>query len=243
MKADWPKHIAIIMDGNGRWAQERGFPRILGHREGARNVKHITTVCTELGIEILSLYAFSAENWTRPSREINLLMKLIKIYAVRERPLFMSHNTQVKVIGDIEKLPKDVRDALQKTVEMTKHNTGLILQLALSYGGRDEIVRAARDLASKAKNGEIEPEEISEDLFSQTLDTAGRNDPDLLIRTSGELRISNYLLWQTAYSEFYFTEKYWPDFKETELLEALDAYAKRKRRFGGVEFHSTSTTK
>lgn len=227
-----PNHIAIIMDGNGRWAKRRLLPRIYGHREGALNIRRLTTFCSDLGVKILTLYAFSKENWSRHPREVSLLMKLLKIYAVRERALFMKNQVRLQVIGDLAPIPSFAREALEETIRMTAGNSGMILQLALSYGGRDEIVRAAQKLADRVKAGEISSAEITESLFSQSLDTAGQPDPDLLIRTSGEQRISNYLLWQNAYTEFYFTEKMWPEFSEQDLLDAIAEFQRRERLFG-----------
>lgn len=230
-----PRHIAIIMDGNGRWAQSRGVPRIQGHRVGARNVRTLTTYASERGIEILTLYAFSQENWSRPSREIQLLMLLLKIFAVRERHLLMSQNVRLQTIGDLSRLPAFARDELEKTVELTRQNSKMVLQLALSYGGRAEIVRAFERMHDKMKRGELSERSISEELVAQHLDTAGQPDPDLIIRTSGEQRISNFLLWQSAYSEFFFTPKYWPDFSAADLEEAIAVYHRRERRFGGLK--------
>ncbi len=230
-----PRHIAIIMDGNGRWASERGLLRIQGHREGARNVRRLSIHCSSIGVQVLTLYAFSVENWIRPSREIQMLMRLLKIFAVRERPIFMENNVRLETIGDLARLPEWARESLEETKELTKKNTGMVLQLALSYSGRDEMVRATKKIAEKVKNGQINPAEITEDIFSAHLDTAQFPDPDLVIRTSGELRMSNYLLWQSAYSEFYFTDKYWPDFREPELQKALQSFSKRERRYGGVQ--------
>jgi len=230
-----PRHIAIIMDGNGRWAQSRGVPRIQGHRVGARNVRTLTTYASDRGVEILTLYAFSQENWSRPSREIQLLMLLLKIFAVRERSLLMSQNVRLQTIGDLGRLPAFARDELEKTVELTQKNSKMVLQLALSYGGRAEIVRAFERIRERMKQGELSEKSISEELVSQHLDTAGQPDPDLIIRTSGEQRISNFLLWQSAYSEFFFTPKYWPDFSSTDLEEAIAVYHLRERRFGGLK--------
>lgn len=235
MQTGFPRHIAIIMDGNGRWAESRGKLRIQGHREGARNVRHLTIACSKTDLQILTLYAFSSENWSRPKREIDLLMKLLRVYAIRERPIFMENNVRLQVIGDWSRLPAFATDALRKTIELTSKNTGLVLQLALSYGSRDEIVRATRALASRVKAGELNPEDISENLLEASLDTAGQPAPDLMIRTGGELRISNYLLWQAAYAEFYFTEVMWPEFSFEELVKAAQAFHGRERRFGGVK--------
>ncbi|MDB5036955.1 MAG: undecaprenyl diphosphate synthase [Bacteriovoracaceae bacterium] len=230
-----PKHIAIIMDGNGRWAKKRGLPRIFGHREGARNVKRMATACSNLGIEILTIYGFSVENWNRPEREVSLLMKLMKVYSGVGRKLCMENNVRFDLIGEIEKLPDFLKEGLLKLKDLTKQNTGMLLQAALSYGGRDEITRAVKKIATDVKEGKLLPEEINEELISKSLDTKGQTDPDLVIRTSGEYRISNYLLWQSAYAEFYFTDVLWPDFSEAELQKAIESFNARERRFGGVE--------
>jgi len=223
------------MDGNGRWAKARGFPRILGHREGARNVKRISTACSDRGIEILTLYTFSVENWLRPGREVSLLMRLLKIYVVRERAIFMKNNIRLKTIGDTSRLPDEVRKTLKETIELTANNTGMVLQLALSYGGRDEMLRLMQRMVEEVRMGELASEEISEEWVSKHLDTEGQVDPDLVIRTSGELRTSNFLIWQTAYSEFYFTETLWPDFDVRDLELAFEDFRSRERRFGTVE--------
>lgn len=230
-----PKHIAIIMDGNGRWAKQRGLPRIFGHREGARNVKRIATACSNLGIEILTIYGFSVENWNRPAREVELLMKLMKVYSHVGQKLCRENNSRFDLIGETDKLPSFLKNALLKLKEDTRHNTGMLLQAALSYGGRNEITRAVRSISEKVKSGELQPSAISEKLISQALDTRGQTDPDLVIRTSGEYRISNYLLWQSAYAEYYFTDVLWPDFSEVELGKAIESFSQRERRFGGVE--------
>ena len=226
-----PAHIAIIMDGNGRWAKERGLARSAGHRAGAQAVRAIVEECARLGVGFLTLYAFSSENWVRPKNEINSLFTLLVEFLTVETPRLAAQNVSLGVIGDIGKLPLPSRMALAHAREATSKSTGMRLNLALNYGGRDEIVRAARKLFASVKN----PAEIDESKFAQCLDTAGQPDPDLLIRTSGELRLSNYLLWQCAYSEFYFTPVYWPDFTPAELRGALEAFAARKRRFGATE--------
>jgi undecaprenyl diphosphate synthase len=238
-----PKHIAIIMDGNGRWAKRRGLPRIFGHREGARNVKRIATACSDLGIKILTIYGFSVENWNRPAREVELLMKLMKVYSHVGRKLCRENNVRFDLIGEIEKLPTFLREALLELREATSKNSGMLLQAALSYGGRNEITRAIRKLAQKVAGGELRPEEITEDIISGALDTQGQTDPDLVIRTSGEYRISNYLLWQSAYAEYYFTDVLWPDFSKDELMKAIEAFGQRERRFGGVEPVKTESVK
>lgn len=226
-----PSHIAIIMDGNGRWARERGLERSAGHRAGAEAVRAVVEECARLGVNYLTLYAFSSENWARPKNEISSLFTLLVEFLTVETPRLAAQNVSLGVIGDIGKLPLPSRLALSHAREATAKGAGMRLNLALNYGGRDEIVRAAKKLFASVKN----QSEIDENKFAQFLDTAGQPDPDLLIRTSGELRLSNYLLWQCAYSELYFTPIYWPDFTPAELHRALEAYAVRKRRFGATE--------
>lgn len=226
-----PSHIAIIMDGNGRWAKERGFERSAGHRAGAEAVRSIVEECARLGVSHLTLYAFSSENWARPQNEISSLFRLLVEFLTVETSRLAEQDISLGVIGDIGKLPFPSRLALARARDVTAKCAGMRLNLALNYGGRDEIVRAAKKLFASVKN----PAEIDENKFAQFLDTAGQPDPDLLIRTSGEMRLSNYLLWQSAYSEFYFTPVYWPDFTVAELHKALEAYARRKRRFGATE--------
>jgi len=228
------RHIGIIMDGNGRWAQRRGLPRIEGHRAGAKNLRKITTHAARRGLEILTVYAFSRENWTRPAREIRMLMMLLKLYATRERAVMMKENIRLVVVGNLSGLPETARRELEKTIEITKDNTGLTLQLALDYGGRAEIVEAAKRIAKNYKSGEISLDDINEDLVSSLLWTRGQPDPDLIIRTSGEIRLSNFLLWQSAYAELYFTSKNWPEFSAADFDEALESFHGRERRFGGV---------
>ena len=223
------------MDGNGRWAQSRGVPRIQGHRVGARKVRELTTYAQDRGVEILTLYAFSHENWSRPSREVQLLMLLLKIFAVRERALLMKQNVRLRTIGDLSRIPSFAREELEKTIEMTRNNSKMTLQLALSYGGRAELTRAFGKMAQKIQSGVLTASEISEELVCEYLDTAGQPDPDLIIRTSGEQRISNFLLWQSAYSEFYFTPRFWPDFSAEDFEEAIAVYHQRERRFGGLK--------
>lgn len=235
MQTQIPSHVGIIMDGNGRWAQARGMARIEGHRVGSRKVRKIALHAKERGVKVLTLYAFSHENWSRPTKEVNLLMMLLKIYAIRERAILMKHNVRLGVIGQIEKLPDFARKELEATMALTKKNDGMLLQLALSYGSRAELTTAMQAIAQDVKSGKLEPAEISEELISCRLMTAGQPDPDLIIRTSGEQRISNFLLWQAAYSEFYFTEKAWPEFWEADFDEALEVYAQRERRFGGLQ--------
>lgn len=233
-----PRHVAIIMDGNGRWASSRGFERLYGHRRGKASVKAIVELSRKIGIEYLSLYAFSEENWERPDGEVKGLMNLLKRYATTELDKMMKNGVRLKVIGNMRKLPPDVRQALRHTIEQTKRNRDLTVILALSYSAREEIANAAKSLARKVKRGDLEPEEINEDTIAQSLGTAGIPDPDLLIRTSGEIRLSNFLLWQVAYTEIYITETLWPDFREKQFIEALRQFQKRDRRFGRVSSKS-----
>ncbi len=229
-----PRHIAIIMDGNGRWAQQRGLPRIYGHRVGVESVREIVRTCASLGVEYLTLYTFSKENWKRPSDEVHTLMSMLRHLLRREVEELNRRNVVIRAIGRIEELPKDVIEELHRAIEITRNNTGLKLYLALSYGGRTEIVDAVRRLAEKIQAGEIQPGEITEDLFRAFLYDPELPDPDLLIRTSGEMRISNFLLWQIAYTELYITPTLWPDFRRKELLQAIEEYNRRERRFGGL---------
>jgi len=227
-----PRHVAIIMDGNGRWANLRGLPRIEGHRMGVRSVRAIVECARELRIPCLTLYAFSLENWGRPEPEVMALMTLLKEFLVSELSLLLRHRIRLRVIGETSSLPFAVRQVLEHTVSSTAGNSEMTLTLGLSYAGRNEIVRASRRLAAEAADGRIAPEEITEEMFATRLDTAGIPDPDLVIRTSGELRISNFLLWQSAYAEFAFTDVLWPDFGKAEFLQALEEYSRRHRRFG-----------
>jgi undecaprenyl diphosphate synthase len=230
-----PRHVAIIMDGNGRWASLRGLPRIEGHRMGVRSVRAVVECARELRIPCLTLYAFSLENWGRPEPEVLALMTLLKEFLVSERSLLRRQRIRLRVIGEISSLPSPVRRVLERTVSSTAGNTEMTLTLGLSYAGRNEIVRAARRLAAEAAEGKIAPEGITEEVFSSRLDTEGIPDPDLVIRTSGEIRISNFLLWQSAYAEFAFTDVLWPDFGKAEFLQALEEYSRRHRRFGLTE--------
>ena len=229
-----PTHVAIIMDGNGRWAKKRNMPRVKGHYEGMQTVKKITKYASKLGIQYLTLYAFSTENWARPKEEVNYLMDLPEKMFTSFMPELMENNVKVEVIGVVEKLPENTRKAVEDAVEQTKNNTGLKLVFALNYGSKDEIVTAVKRIAQGAANNEYKVEEIDEQLISDNLFTKDTPDPDLLIRTSGEQRISNFLLWQIAYSEFIFTKVAWPDFVEEELYKALLEYQSRDRRFGGL---------
>jgi undecaprenyl diphosphate synthase len=222
------------MDGNGRWAKKKVLNRIRGHEEAVKSVREIIEECSRLGIEQLTLYSFSTENWKRPRSEVEALMRLLSRYLVEERKTIRKNNVRFTAIGQIEALPKNVQKELEITRQESKNNTGLVVCLALSYGGRDEIVRASRLLAEDVARGRLKPEEITEDLFASRLYTRGMSDPDLLIRTAGELRISNFLLWQISYAEIWVTPVLWPDFRKEHLYEALEAYAKRERRFGGV---------
>lgn len=229
-----PRHVAIIMDGNGRWAQSQGQPRIEGHRRGVASVRRTTEHAARLGIEQLTLYCLSSENWRRPAAELEFLMCLLEKYMIEERELIMRENIRVCMIGRREGLPASTLAELDHTVELASGNTGMTLCLAINYGARDEIAAAARQLADDARSGLVDPATIDEDLFASRLSTAGMPDPDLLIRTAGELRVSNFLLWQISYAEIWVTQSCWPDFDETLLEEALADFARRDRRFGGL---------
>ena len=227
-----PKHIAIIMDGNGRWAKLRNKPRVFGHREGAKSVRKIVEATARLGIKNLTLYAFSTENWNRPKHEVKTLMKLLVSALKRELVLMKKNNIKLNAIGHTDKMPENVQHELQEVLDETKKNTGLVLTLALSYGARQEIQRAIKEISYKVKNNIISVENVDENIINKHLYTQNLPDVDLLIRTSGEVRISNFLLWQIAYAELYFTEELWPDFDETSLLNAITDYQLRERRFG-----------
>ncbi|OGP71551.1 MAG: di-trans,poly-cis-decaprenylcistransferase [Deltaproteobacteria bacterium RBG_16_50_11] len=227
-----PRHIAIIMDGNGRWAKKKNLGRISGHLKGVDAVREVVTACRELGIKVLTLYAFSIENWKRPAEEVMALMKLLKEYLIKETEEMIQNNIRLNAIGRLEDLPPDVQDVLKKTMEKTEKCDGMILNLALSYGGRSEILHAIQGILSDFRKGRMKSEEMNIQRFSQYLWTKGLPDPDLLIRTSGELRVSNFLLWQIAYTELYVTETLWPDFDRRELLKAIADYQSRERRFG-----------
>ncbi len=233
--AKLPSHIAIIMDGNGRWAKKRFLNRIKGHEKGADTVRTIVRACREIGISILTLYAFSTENWQRPKAEVAALMTLLKKFLESEQKELLDNNIRFNTIGQIERLPEDVQRAVHETMTLTKNNSGMVLNLALSYGGRSEIVNMVREIAKKTKDGKIDPDAITSELVSEHLYTAGMPDPDLLIRTSGEMRISNFLLWQIAYSEIFVTNTLWPDFCKDEFIQILKDYQCRERRFGKVE--------
>lgn len=228
-----PRHIAIIMDGNGRWAAERGKERGYGHQAGVETVRRITAECTKLGVEYLTLYTFSTENWNRPSQEVAALMGLV--LSSLEDEIFMKNNVRFRVIGDMARLPEEVQAKLEETMEHTAGNSAMTMVVALSYSSRWEITDTMRHLAEEVKDGLLRPEDITEESISRRLATAFMPDPDLLIRTGGELRISNYLLWQIAYTELYFCDTYWPDFYEEDLHKAIASYQRRQRRFGKTE--------
>jgi undecaprenyl diphosphate synthase len=230
-----PRHAAIIMDGNGRWALQRGLPRFRGHEQGGKTVETIAQYCVDIGMEYLSLYSFSMQNWKRPKEEIDFLMYLYAIYLEGIRPMLMKNNVRLIHLGTLDNLPQHVIDALEETKRLTAGNTGMALCLALNYGGREEIVQAVRTIADKCRRNLLQPEQIDEECISNHLYTAGCLDPDLVIRTSGELRISNFLLWQISYAEFYVTETLWPDFSPADMDKALTAFAARARRFGDIQ--------
>ena len=227
-----PEHIAIIMDGNGRWAKQRGLPRIAGHREGINSVRDITRICGEIGVKYLTLYTFSTENWNRPKKEVTALMTLLLSTIKNEIKELHKNNVKFSTIGNITLLPKGTINGIKEGIELTQNNSGLNLILALNYGSRQEILNAVRNIADAVKTGALESSSIDEGLFSSFLDTKKFSDPDLLIRTSGELRISNFLLWQCAYTEMYLTDTYWPSFREEELYKAILDFQNRERRFG-----------
>lgn len=229
-----PEHVAIIMDGNGRWAKKRSLPRMAGHREGMKVVKKITKLASDIGIKVLTLYAFSTENWKRPKDEVNYLMRLPVEFLSTFLPELIQENVQVRVIGDQSMLPDYTVNAVKKAVNETKQNTGLILNFALNYGSRTEIVEAVKKILRDREDGKLHIDDIDEQLFSNYLMTKKLKDPDLLIRTSGEIRLSNFMLWQLAYTEFWFTDVLWPDFNEHHFLDAIREYQQRIRRFGGV---------
>ena len=229
-----PRHIAVIMDGNGRWAKERGLPRIAGHREGVESVRDIVEACGQLGVRFLTLYAFSTENWKRPQDEVSLLMRLLLTALRDETDRLHNNNVRLRMIGDIDALPTEVQSELREAATRTAANTGLTLTLALSYSGRWEITQAIRAIAHDVQSGRLKPEEITEQSISRYLTTEDIPDPDLLVRTSGELRLSNFLLWQVAYTELYITPGYWPAFRRNALYAAIDEYQRRERRFGMV---------
>jgi undecaprenyl diphosphate synthase len=233
-KASLPQHVAIIMDGNGRWAKQRSLPRVEGHRQGAESARTIIRTSGELGIKYLTLYAFSAENWNRPKDEVDALMKYLIHYLKTETPELNKNNVRLEVIGQIYRLPENVQEHLKKSIATLSKNSGLTLVMALSYGSRIEIVDAVRRIAEKARSGKLEPAAITEEVISQHLWTRNIPDPDLLIRTSGEMRVSNFLLWQISYAELVITPTLWPDFRKLQFIAALEEYARRHRRFGGI---------
>ena len=229
-----PGHVAIIMDGNGRWAEKRLMNRIKGHKAGAETVRRIVRTCREIGIPLLTLYAFSTENWQRPEIEVATLMSLLKKFLDSERKEMIENNIRLNAIGQIENLPEDVRISLKRTMELTEKNEGMILNLALSYGGRAEIVDMVKAIAGKARDGKMDPDSITTGIIADHLYTGSMPDPDLLIRTSGEMRISNFLLWQIAYTEIFITDTLWPDFGKDEFIKILIDFQRRERRFGNV---------
>ena len=230
-----PQHIAIIMDGNGRWAKQKKMPRNYGHMQGSKRVEDICRAAHELGVKYLTIYAFSTENWSRPADEVKALMKILRDYLKESVKKASENNMRVRVIGDRERLDEDIRASIEHLEEVSAGNTGLNFQIALNYGGRDEMLRAIRRIAAECKDGQLAVDDIDEKLFASYLDTSDIPEPDFMIRTSGEQRLSNFLLWQTAYSEFYFPEVLWPDFDKKELKKAIEEYTKRDRRFGGIK--------
>ncbi|MBD7936693.1 MULTISPECIES: isoprenyl transferase [Cytobacillus] len=229
-----PEHVAIIMDGNGRWAKKRTLPRVAGHHEGAKVVRKITRFANELGVKTLTLYAFSTENWKRPKMEVDFLMKLPSEFLQTFLPELIEENVQVKMIGNKSILPSATLKAIDEAIQSTAHNDGLVLNFAMNYGSRAEIIEAVKNVLIDAQSGIIDEEKLTEEVFSSYLMTSELNDPDLLIRTSGEIRLSNFMLWQLAYAEFWFTDVLWPDFGEEHFVEAVEVFQKRQRRFGGV---------
>lgn len=237
-----PQHVAIILDGNGRWAKSKGMPRNYGHTVGAKNVENVCRAAEELGIKYVTMYAFSTENWNRPKNEVDALMKLLESYLKNCIKTAEKNHMRVRVIGDIRRLDEKFQDSIRKLEEASAKNDGLNLTIAINYGSRDEITRGVQKIAKQVAEGKIRPEDITESMISDNLDTAGIPDPDLLIRTSGELRLSNYLLWQLGYSEFYFTDVPWPDFDKKELEKAIEAYNMRDRRFGKIDEETKEET-
>lgn len=232
---DIPRHIAIIMDGNGRWGKKRGLPRVAGHRAGMMAVKETTIAASKIGVKVLTLYAFSTENWKRPKDEVEFLMRLVTEYIQLELNELIENNVQVRMMGNQGELPSYTLEAVKRAIEATRNNTGMILNIALNYGGRKEIIDALQDIATKASKGIIDPSHIDEVYFSNHLLSKEVGDPDLLIRTSGEVRISNFMLWQLAYTEMWFCDVYWPDFKKEHLYEAVRDFQKRIRRYGALK--------
>jgi len=229
-----PEHVALIMDGNGRWAKKRNLPRVMGHRAGIKTVRRVIEASLELGVKYLTLYTFSTENWKRPKKEVNALMSLLREYLIKELKQFNKEEVRLLAIGQLERLPQSVKEALDRAIDKTKDNSRLTLTLALSYGGRNEIVQASKKIAEDIKINKIRPDQINEELFSKYLYTHKIPDPDLLIRTSNELRLSNFLLWQISYTELYFCHKLWPDFTERDFKRIVEDYKKRERRFGNI---------
>ena len=233
-KNNLPRHVAIIMDGNGRWAKEKGLPRTAGHREGIKRVREIVKVAAKAGIEVVTFFAFSTENWSRPKREVDMLMHSLEFFLGREIKKLDKNNVRLKIVGRQAPIPDNLLKKLREAEHLTQDNTGITMVLALNYGSRQEILDAAKKFAGQVLSQEVTLDDLNEERFSQYLYTAGLPDPDLLIRTSGEMRISNFLLWQLSYAELYFPKKYWPDFNEKEFYKALEAYQSRDRRFGGI---------
>jgi undecaprenyl diphosphate synthase len=229
-----PKHIAIIMDGNGRWALQHNLPRGEGHLRGVESVRRTMRACRDLGVEVLTLYCLSSENWKRPASELEFLMALLKQYLIGERQELVDNNLRLRIIGERDRIPKEVQAEMDLTVQACKNNNGMTLCLAINYGSRSEIVRAIQEIAEKVSRGQLTTEQITEQVVSEHLDTAGMPDPDLLIRTSGEMRVSNYLLWQISYAELWVTQTLWPDFDQRQLCAAIQDFAGRNRRFGGL---------
>lgn len=230
-----PAHVAVILDGNGRWAKKRGLPRSMGHREGCKTVEKTVELAARMGIQYLTVYGFSTENWKRSSEEVGALMQLFRYYMVRLLKIAKANNVRVKMIGERSRFDQDIIEGINRLEDETRENTGLTFVIAVNYGGRDEITRAVKRLAAACQEGKLNPQDITEQTIEACLDTAGIPDPDLLIRTSGEIRLSNYLLWQCAYTEIYVTDCLWPDFDQEELKKAVAAYNRRERRYGGVK--------
>jgi len=231
-EASVPKHIAIIMDGNGRWAQQRNKPRVFGHKNGVESVRAVVSECAKQSVEMLTLFAFSSENWKRPKEEVSYLMELFLIALNQEVKKLHKNNIRLNIIGDTSVFTEKLQTALAKSLEKTKNNCGLLLTIAVNYGGRWDITQATQSIAKDVKSGLIQFDQITETMISERLSLAGRRDPDLLIRTGGEKRISNFLMWQSAYTEFYFSDELWPDFRDTDLRKAIECYSQRERRFG-----------
>ena len=236
-------HVGFILDGNGRWASNKSLPRSIGHKKGAENVEDILKSCRDLGISNVTLYAFSTENWARPVFEIKALMKLFHYYLKKKLTSLYQENVKVVIIGDINPFPKVIKGYIKNLEELTKNNDGMVLNLAMNYGGRSEIVRATKGIVKAVSDGTINIENLDEELFAQYLYTNDQRDPDLIIRTAGEKRLSNFLLWQSAYSELYFIDKNWPDFNRTDLIDALDHYKSRKRKYGSLEVNEKAARK